>query len=249
MYSTQEKSAEKSLEIDVRNHTATALIEHVSNLTAFAQTPPLISAAMGLAIAASKRGYARADLGDIKEPTKTEIGDSVMNNVNEEKKLARRSRNLNLALSVLALFFTLAFGLIGYLSTRQLYAISTNTTQLVSTAARNSEISLALSNLTSSTAFGSYIVNSQRLASLNEPALILPNVQSGYELTSEGKTVLVKTNLWQDTINKVKENPQAPTNEIILSLGVDRIYNEALSRNLTTDTLIGVVATLIEQSR
>ena len=172
-----------------------------------------------------------------------------MNTVTKSSNPKGGLEKWNLGLTILALVFTMIFGVISYLSTNQLFELSTNTTTLSTTAVRNSEISLALSNLTSSNAARSYIANSQKQASLNNPSLVLPNVKGGYELTPAGKTILIKVNLWDDVASLAKSSPQLPISEIILSLGVDRLYNNAISQKLTTAELIGVVSTLIEQSR
>jgi hypothetical protein len=191
--------------------------------------------------------HAWAGIWDISRASKTETADSIMAEVKSEEKQARRSIILNMILAILALAFTVTFGIITYLSTSQLTTLTTNATQMSATALRNSDISLALSNLTSPTAANSYITSSQRKASLNEPALILPDVKGGYELTPHGTAVLNRANLWQDVMDEVARNPQLPTNEIILSLGVDRLYNDATNRELTVDKLIGTVATLIDK--
>ena len=162
----------------------------------------------------------------------------------------RRHSLLNTVLSILALVFTLIFGLISYFSTCQLADIAkntTNTTAISTQALQKADMSFALSYLVSPTAASSYILRAQKQASLNKPSLCLPEVNGGYSLTEEGKNILVQTNLWDDTKLEVKNSPNNSTSDILLSLGIDRLYLDAVNHGLSIEKLIGIVATLIQQ--
>jgi hypothetical protein len=163
----------------------------------------------------------------------------------EFRKQYKWDRSLNILFTVVALIVSSISVCLSVRGSQQLSTFAANVTQQQAITTEKLSMQWATTNLISP-ANAAYIERNQKLAALHDPPLIKATVKEGYVPDDKGTSILTKTDLWNDTKEIFVNNPQKPTNEIILELGIDKIYYAASNNQVSLDELIGTVATLIQ---
>ncbi len=93
-----------------------------------------------------------------------------------------------------------------------------------------------------------FIKERQQQAGNSDPPYVEPLTSNDFKTTNEGRKLLTSEQM-QKVIGLVEKNKNIPENQVILTLGIDKLNLQAKTHGVSLDIIIGVVASYTQEQK